>query len=106
MGCESLCTGSNVEIHCNVSSSHRKVAVDAQGADFFERLKNSWQGVLGALSTHKLRPEHSEGVYSQLAQWLRQVSDKSLSVVNELLPSFGDSDSSFAMLQVVGLAAL
>ena len=58
------------------------------------------------MSTHKLQPEHSDGVYSQLAQLLRQVSDKSLSVVNELLPSFGDSDSSFTMLHVVGLAAL
>ena len=54
------------------------------------------------MATHKLQQEHSESVYSQLAQLLRQVSDKTLSVVNELLPCFGASDSSRNMLQAGG----
>ena len=99
--------GSDFEVHRYVSSSHTwKVAGEANDADFFERLKSAWQAVLETMATHKLQQEHSESVYSQLAQLLRQVSDKTLSVVNELLPCFGDSDSSLTMLQVAGLAAL
>ena len=93
--------GSDFEIHRIPGSSHTwKVAVDAKDAEFFERLQNAWQALLETMSKHKLEEDHSESVYSHLAQSLREVSDQTLSIVNVLLPGFTDSDIAVADLGV------